>query len=685
MENAMRLKTKLPLAAIVPGLIILFSFIATQWILNLQKFDGAVVNLAGRQRMLSQKMTKEAYLGFEKKRNGENVDRELALFTRSVEVFDLSLTALIEGGAAPVSLDPKIGDKQQCSKPSNAVEDVLATAHEEWKPMHSAADKIISSVFTDESALKTLAELNSKVLSISDKATSAMQKASESRIGVLFTIQIIGLILGIICILWVMRVVSILLRKLSGVNELMEKYARGDLTERIEVSKDGDELDDTLSGVNHLGENITAIVSEIHSVIRTLQSVSGHFLRSFESIAGNAQSVKSHSGTVAAASEESTATVSSISAAAEEMSTSMSTVASAMEEMSSSIHEVSRNTQNESRIAADAIVRLDGMKAVMHKLGEAAGEIGRIITVINDIAGRTRLLSLNATIEAVSAGEAGRGFAVVANEVKELARQTTGETEAIRSQIDNMRNQVEAAQAAMVDVVSVIEEVNMIAQTIAAAVEEQSATSNEIARNIGEASTAATEVARNVAQTATGLTEVSSNIQDVNNETGSLADGIVDLRKESGELTRLNTDLAKVIESFKIKAALLEWSDRLSTTSPSMDKQHMRLIDLINKLNDALSEGRSREVIGTILNELANYTVTHFKAEEVMMEKAGYPDLENHKPLHVAFVKKVTDFKQSFDSGQGMVSRDLMIFLKDWLVDHIQGVDKKYGKYCKGM
>jgi hemerythrin-like metal-binding protein len=249
----------------------------------------------------------------------------------------------------------------------------------------------------------------------------------------------------------------------------------------------------------------------------------------------------------------------------------MITVASAMEEMSSSIHEVSRNCQNESRIAATAIVRLDGMKAEMHKLGEAAGEIGRIVTVINHIAGRTRLLSLNATIEAVSAGEAGRGFAVVANEVKELARQTTGETDAIRSQIDK------------------------------------------------------------------------SNIQQVNSETGSLADGITDLRKESEELTKLNSDLAKVTASFKIKTALLEWNDKLSTS------------------------------------------VTHFKAEEEMMNKAGYQELDIHKPLHQAFVKKIMDFKINFDNGQGIVSRDLMIFLKDWLVDHIKGVDKKYGKLCKGL
>jgi methyl-accepting chemotaxis protein len=111
-----------------------------------------------------------------------------------------------------------------------------------------------------------------------------MQKVSERRVRILFAIQLIGLLLGIVCIVWMMIIVSSLLRKLSNINILMEKYARGDISERIEISKNNDELDDTLSGVNHLGENITAIVSEIHAVIRTLQNVSVHFFSSFDSI-----------------------------------------------------------------------------------------------------------------------------------------------------------------------------------------------------------------------------------------------------------------------------------------------------------------------------------------------------------------------------------------------------------------
>ena len=113
-------------------------------------------------------------------------------------------------------------------------------------------------------------------------------------------------------------------------------------------------------------------------------------------------------------------------------------------------------------------------------------------------AAQANLLALNATIEAARAGGAGRGFAVVANEVKDLAKQTATATEEIRTQVAGMPSNTGAAVKAIVEIVSVINEINAISSTIAAAVKEQTATTNEISKSVGQTARGAGEVAHSV-------------------------------------------------------------------------------------------------------------------------------------------------------------------------------------------
>lgn len=126
---------------------------------------------------------------------------------------------------------------------------------------------------------------------------------------------------------------------------------------------------------------------------------------------------------------------------------------------------------------------------------------------------------------------------------------------------------------------------------------------------------------------------------------------------------------------------LINWNDTFSVNIAEIDQQHKELVSMINELNDAMKERRGKEVLGKILNELFAYTATHFKTEEDLFAKYGYPSSESHKKEHVAFVKKVSEFKEGFEKGRLSVTSEVMNFLSDWLRHHIMGTDKKYSQF----
>ncbi len=127
--------------------------------------------------------------------------------------------------------------------------------------------------------------------------------------------------------------------------------------------------------------------------------------------------------------------------------------------------------------------------------------------------------------------------------------------------------------------------------------------------------------------------------------------------------------------------ALITWNDNLSVKVTEFDEQHKKLIGLVNDLHSAMGAGKSREIMGSVLTSLIDYTVSHFDAEEKLMQKHGYPGFVMHKAEHNALTKQVSDTMAQFKEGKTVVTIELMTFLKDWLTKHIQGTDKRYGPF----
>lgn len=128
-------------------------------------------------------------------------------------------------------------------------------------------------------------------------------------------------------------------------------------------------------------------------------------------------------------------------------------------------------------------------------------------------------------------------------------------------------------------------------------------------------------------------------------------------------------------------SATFQWKDSYSVKVAALDNQHKKLFDLVNELHVAMSQGHGKDVAGDVLRRLIDYTVHHFSAEEMLMQKHNFPGLIAHRAEHKALTDKVMAFKKEFDAGTGNVTPQLMTFLQQWLKNHIQTVDQRYGDF----
>ncbi|CAM3848017.1 bacteriohemerythrin [Ectopseudomonas alcaliphila] len=122
--------------------------------------------------------------------------------------------------------------------------------------------------------------------------------------------------------------------------------------------------------------------------------------------------------------------------------------------------------------------------------------------------------------------------------------------------------------------------------------------------------------------------------------------------------------------------AYLDWSDDLDTGITVIDDQHKRIVAMINQL-DAAQRCASKVQAGAVIDELIDYTVSHFAFEEAMIEEAGYIFTKAHKRVHALFIKRVEDYRERFNRGED-IADELKGMLGRWLFSHIRSDDSNY-------
>jgi hemerythrin-like metal-binding protein len=125
----------------------------------------------------------------------------------------------------------------------------------------------------------------------------------------------------------------------------------------------------------------------------------------------------------------------------------------------------------------------------------------------------------------------------------------------------------------------------------------------------------------------------------------------------------------------------MTWSSKYSVGVKVLDEQHIVLFQLINNLHEAMMKGQAQTFTGPLLHKLADYTRTHFTAEEKMMAATSFPGLAAHCKIHLALIKQVETFAGRYDTGKTLLSLDLLNFLRDWLNNHILKSDHEYGSW----
>jgi twitching motility protein PilJ len=379
----------------------------------------------------------------------------------------------------------------------------------------------------------------------------------------------------------------------------LSNLADGDLTSKATVSEDftgaiADSINFTIDQLRVLVSRINETAVEVSDSAETTQGTALH---------------------LAEAAEHQAQEIAGASAAINEMAVTIDQVSSNASE-SAAVAERSVKIANTGAEVVQSTI--DGMDTIreqiqdtakrIKRLGESSQEIGDIVSLINDIADQTNILSLNAAIQASMAGDAGRGFAVVADEVQRLAERSSAATKQIEALVKTIQSDTNEAVISMEQTTAEVVRGARLAQDAGVALEEIETVSANLAELIQNISNAA----RQQAASAGHISNTMNVIQEITLQTSS---GTTETAGSIGTLAEMAVELRTSVEGFKLPEDDSAF-DQLSSDEPAIyedgvsemvaseDEQVHQEHD-VDFLEEELSQ---EEIVETNISEVENFS-----------------------------------------------------------------------------
>ena len=157
---------------------------------------------------------------------------------------------------------------------------------------------------------------------------------------------------------------------------------------------------------------------------------------------------------------------------------------------------------------------------------------------------------------------------------------------------------------------------------------------------------------------------------------------ILEVKSFYDHLSSDSEELGTLLPEQHVGNEFVSWTDTLSVGVPFVDQQHRFLINIINRIHEAIDASNSDELAEALL-DMKTYAQVHFQEEETLMEQAGFPHLPAHKSQHKAFLDRTETFLNELEEFPLAIGPEAATYLRDWLVNHIQGADQEYAAYLK--